>query len=91
MSIDFDGFEEASMDLELAEDPKGTEKSPHKGRRPSAASTKVCGRLRRPHPFVDILVWAFFRALGGFGLQIYQNLLRSMRIYYNISKAIKIY
>ena len=62
------------MDLELAEDPEGAEKSPHRRRQSSAASTQVGGRLQRSTTFVDSLVGAFFRALGVFGkLQIHQN------------------
>ena len=45
----------------VAKQPKYTKTNPHKGRRPSAASTKGGGRLRRPPPFVDSFVGVGFR------------------------------
>ena len=90
------------MDLELAEHPKCTKESPHKGRRPSAASTEGGGRLRCPPPSVDSLVGSLFRAFGLFDklpnhenesklIKIHKNQSKFSKIHLNQSKSIEIH
>ena len=58
------------MSSELVKHAECTKASPHKGRRPSAASTKGGERLRRPPPFVDFFVGVVFCVLCVVGLHI---------------------